>query len=772
MNVFRERVKPHGVGERVRLLVARDVLTLDGSVGAERLGPKTDSGVAWNGILPDLRALIEKNPGKVVTVSAERARWTREIAITLVERPGTRATPLPDNRTLRPDLEAEELAPEAVLARTLIARAGLDAQYADLKNRLEEDERVEDPFRLRTVRYLKREPLRLPQATRQLGRELARSARGDLRAFCNTSLHYLDADLAPILTTSAPQAPPVHSSVEAHVNYCLALMRRARDLVSVALRGLTSEEQDTLERELPSVAAKFKDTVYLHEDEDPARWKRHSAAIDLLAKVDRGAFVQGLRELAPLATPAYLDRLEADLKEAEGRSKGDYTDNNQGANGWVLYQAETELGPVVVGGSGPNAYRGDFALIIDLGGDDRYYRTAGGAHGRARPVAVSLDLAGDDRYQSTEPFSQGAALMGVGLLVDRRGNDHYTSMESFAQGAALCGAAALVDLAGDDEYRGDAYAQGASLCSRHRRVARRRGPRPLRGGSLQPGFRRSRQLRGARRRRGRRPLRRDSAARSAATAKTACYEAARRGARGASGARPRGDRGARRLRRRRSSTRRATSPRDAATTTAGARSATSAAATTATSARATPRPSPRTRRSAACGTTAATTITRLGRRRPELRVGPLGHGLHGRVGGNDRYEGGFFLSQGAAAHNGFALFSDASGEDSYRIERRDRPRRRDPTTITAARRSRSSSTRAASPTSIPSAARRRVRALEGRRALGRVRGLRRLAHRDLGSHLGGARSAVAASGGQVRVELRALLSSPRIPWRPEFRELF
>jgi hypothetical protein len=37
--------------------------------------------------------------------------------------------------------------------------------------------------------------------------------------------------------------------------------------------------------------------------------------------------------------------------------------------------------------------------------------------------------------------------------------------------------------------------------------------------------------------------------------------------------------------------------------------------------------------------------------------------------GNDRYEGGFFLSQGGSAHNGFALFYDGGGEDSYRIER-------------------------------------------------------------------------------------------------------
>jgi hypothetical protein len=464
VNVFRSRLKPHGPGEKVRLLVARDRVAVESGLGAEAPDKKVGSGPGWSEVLPDLRALLEKNMGKVVTISAERARWTRELAVTLIERPGTRTTPLPENRTLRPDLERAELAPEASFARALIARAGRDAEYQELLRRLDEDERVEDPFRLATVRYLKRDPIRLSQATRVLGRALEPAGRGGgLRSFCDTALRYLDADAAPILTTAAPEPPPAHASPREHVDYCLALMRRARDLVAIALEKIAPDERAFLEKELPSLAAKFKDTVYLHEDEDQARWKRHSQAIDLLAKVNRGAFIQGLRELAPLSEPAYLDRLEADLKEAEGRSRGEFKDNNQGANGWVLYEGETELGPVVVGGSGPNGYRGDFALIIDLGGDDRYYRTAGGAHGRERPVAVSIDLAGDDRYQATEPFAQGAALMGVGLLVDRRGDDRYTTMESFAQGAAICGAAALVDLAGDDEYHGDAYAQGACL---------------------------------------------------------------------------------------------------------------------------------------------------------------------------------------------------------------------------------------------------------------------------------------------------------------------
>jgi hypothetical protein len=356
------------------------------------------------------------------------------------------------------------LEPEAAIAKELVARAGVQASYADVTHRLEEDEKIEDPFRLKTVRYLKRDPLRLPGATKTLARSFAPLARSaDLAQICSLSAFYLDCDTAPILTTAAPAPPPRHSGVVEHVDYCLELMRRARELCRVALAKLTSEEQQFLEKELPELWDRFHETIILYDDEDQARWKRESQAIDLLAKVDRGAYIQALAELAPLARPAYLDQLEADLKEVEGAGPGFFYEMPDSFVGTILYEKQTDLGHVVVGGSGPNGYRGDEALVIDVGGDDHYYRRVGSGHGVAQPVGVCIDLGGDDLYTATEPFSQGSAFMGVGLLVDRKGNDRYTSMAPFAQGAALCGAAAIIDLAGDDTYRGESYAQGAQL---------------------------------------------------------------------------------------------------------------------------------------------------------------------------------------------------------------------------------------------------------------------------------------------------------------------
>src|SRR5204862_5417637 len=142
-----------------------------------------------------------------------------------------------------------------------------------------------------------------------------------------------------------------------------------------------------------------------------ARWKRESQAIDLLARVNRAAYLEALRELEPLARPAYLEQLSLDLKEVEAaQGEGTFYEMPDSFVGTILYEAQTDLGHVIVGGSGPNGYRGDAALVIDLGGDDRYYRRVGSGHGLAQPVGVSIDLDGDDLYTATEPFAQGSAL--------------------------------------------------------------------------------------------------------------------------------------------------------------------------------------------------------------------------------------------------------------------------------------------------------------------------------------------------------------------------
>jgi hypothetical protein len=146
--------------------------------------------------------------------------------------------------------------------------------------------------------------------------------------------------------------------------------------------------------------------------------------------------------------------------------------------GRVVYCNEFDFGTVVVGDSGNNTYTGEFAVIIDLGGDDIYrstynkylhividemgedkytgedYSVACGNFG----LAILIDKTGDDTYEANH-FSLGSGVFGIGILIDREGDDHYHG-DTFTQGAAGFGIGILRDESGNDIYEGALYAQG------------------------------------------------------------------------------------------------------------------------------------------------------------------------------------------------------------------------------------------------------------------------------------------------------------------------
>ncbi len=141
------------------------------------------------------------------------------------------------------------------------------------------------------------------------------------------------------------------------------------------------------------------------------------------------------------------------------------TEPIEGVIGSVLLYQETEWGKFIVGGSDDNIYTGDFALIIDVGGDDIYRGRVAGAIGEiGHPYSLLVDLQGDDVYDSKKfDVSQGAGFLGIGVLVDRDGNDNYRS-HHYAQGAGFFGIGILADHTGNDDRRGGYFIQGAGHC--------------------------------------------------------------------------------------------------------------------------------------------------------------------------------------------------------------------------------------------------------------------------------------------------------------------
>ena len=130
---------------------------------------------------------------------------------------------------------------------------------------------------------------------------------------------------------------------------------------------------------------------------------------------------------------------------------------------WEL-DLPTPFGRILLAGGGDDThYAPDCALLVDLGGNDRYLGSVGASSDRL-PVSVCIDLGGDDDYRSRHAYapSQGAGVLGIGMLLDLSGNDRYEA-HSFVQGCGRFGVGVQYDAEGDDEYLSRGFSQGAGL---------------------------------------------------------------------------------------------------------------------------------------------------------------------------------------------------------------------------------------------------------------------------------------------------------------------
>jgi hypothetical protein len=171
--------------------------------------------------------------------------------------------------------------------------------------------------------------------------------------------------------------------------------------------------------------------------------------------MDRASLYAAADALTPLADPALLEQLKSLPEDGNVRMEG--------VIGTVAQRIETPCGAIIIGGKGSNTYQLDkmpgIAAVIDLGGNDTYID---GTVGPERPVLAIIDLGGNDVYRSTKPGVQGAAILGVSMLVDLEGDDVYQAQD-VAQGSAIAGVGILIDFAGNDRYKGLRRVQGHAL---------------------------------------------------------------------------------------------------------------------------------------------------------------------------------------------------------------------------------------------------------------------------------------------------------------------
>ncbi len=176
--------------------------------------------------------------------------------------------------------------------------------------------------------------------------------------------------------------------------------------------------------------------------------KRHDSLVQVLEengiKVDYHKLFSASVKLlsASLECAAWFDDVDRNILEI------------QGVEGNVVFFEKCSFGEIVIGDTGRNIYRKDFAVIYDLGGDDIYQFDV-----QKGKLHILIDKSGNDVYQGSD-YAIACGNFGVSILLDEEGNDTY-SAQTFSIGCGVFGVGVLIDRGGNDKYQGDTFTEGA-----------------------------------------------------------------------------------------------------------------------------------------------------------------------------------------------------------------------------------------------------------------------------------------------------------------------
>ncbi len=233
----------------------------------------------------------------------------------------------------------------------------------------------------------------------------------------------------------------------------------ADSLTSEAFADLSTEERSFLKDDFPIILLDDVNDEF-KTPEEIERQSEHEEELSkqmvpYLERIKRERIYEaGIRLSA--ATKAALWILKDYLQR--GPQIEPITKDKKDLENDIIFRLDTSLGEIIIGGVGSGDYRGTFAVIIDLGGDDLY--SLSNAKDDGKNSSVIIDLAGDDLYRSEGDFVLGSGFFGVGILVDVSGQDTYLA-DNFSLGSGLFGVGMLVDEGGNDRYFGDTFTMGA-----------------------------------------------------------------------------------------------------------------------------------------------------------------------------------------------------------------------------------------------------------------------------------------------------------------------
>jgi hypothetical protein len=407
-------------------------------------------------------AISKKHPGEKIALRILRGNtWLAPVATV---QPTPKVTPAlkphpelqPKRAQDKPSLLAEALQKEQLTDEFARLLKGLRDETDKVVSPMVRHGDSYNPFRLQEVNYVMYHPLALPRVARGITDQLQNSfnkTHHDLAGLVQTAAGELDMAYA---ANAVPLKKP--ADFTAYVERLVNAIGHANAERAAVLSVLDAEEIDFLYQAVPEMLkqdpdAPAREYTAAQKKADEAKLLR---GLQLVLKLDLPRLLNASAEIAQaidLDTLAGLDKKGGKLEHYPPGWKVREEDN--------LTVLDTPAGRVLIGGPQDNVYTEDAALILDFGGNDKYFNHAGGST-RAMPFAVVIDLAGDDLYSAADDFAQGAGLLGGGFLIDLAGDDRYEA-KNYSQGAGVLGVGILADLAGRDHYSAVTTAQGAAI---------------------------------------------------------------------------------------------------------------------------------------------------------------------------------------------------------------------------------------------------------------------------------------------------------------------
>ena len=317
-----------------------------------------------------------------------------------------------------------------------------------------------NPFRLSIINYLMLHPL----DTNKIGQAIHdRIFDKDTFGQITFAAEMLDINFLP-----AVERNDVADSLQGQLQSVIDSLDSCVSLVKGAFRNLSREEFEFLYQNahkiwLPNEKVESQDlakVLALSQKVDlPKLFEAESLLLSKLTQIYSGQGTGTAKKINCDATQTNI--LPFHIPESIQYNSNTKIEDAGNFAGDILFVQDTNVGKIVIGGTGTSYYYSDAAIIIDLGGNDYYFNNAGSSN-KGVPVSVCIDFSGSDVYSSDNQFTQGTGRFGIGLLADLGGNDKYLCQE-FSQGTCVFGVGVLTDNDGDDFYSGLSSNQGVGF---------------------------------------------------------------------------------------------------------------------------------------------------------------------------------------------------------------------------------------------------------------------------------------------------------------------